>query len=145
MDTKYILKRTSLFFVIYLSTPALAYGESGDIGGYLAVFIHIMIWLGVALYFIIKIMKSEKHNINKLFTSVFNNLHSIILLAGGIIISLRLIFPPQYAVDAFGRRIPYDNSSLFAPTSDYETAILHSLGVAVVTGVIYFILRKTKK
>ena len=76
-----------------------------------------------------------------LFSRVVNSLSSIVLIIGGILISIRLFLPPKYYLIK-GFRLPYDGSRKLEPIADFHTALLHALGIAVITGVIFFVLRK---
>ena len=80
----------------------------------------------------------------KLLSLIFNNIDSLIISIGGLLIVVRVFYPPKYYMIR-GIRFPYDGTRGFAPISDFETAILHSIGIAVITGVLFFLTRKIKK
>jgi hypothetical protein len=71
----------------------------------------------------------------------------LVLLSGSIWIAWILFNPPLYVIWRGGRRIAYNIEehpilkNLY-PVSDYTTAILHSMGVAVIAGVIFYLLKK---
>lgn len=66
----------------------------------------------------------------------------LVLLTGCILVSLRLFFPPKYLIFNGVRVNVPQNAGVMYPHTDFQTAILHSLGIAVLTGIIYFILIK---
>ncbi|MCK5504420.1 MAG: hypothetical protein KAJ10_04625 [Thermodesulfovibrionia bacterium] len=90
---------------------------------------------------------------------IINNslLPNIILSLGAILIALRLFFPPRYCT-VEGMRILYDryifqrlteNSyrdmcELMGLHNDFYTTLLQSLGIAVITGVIFYLLKGRK-
>ncbi len=74
-------------------------------------------------------------------------LPEIILIIGTSLIAIRLFFPPMYIVFGGNRlKVP---TKLFGwkvkdiyPVSDFNTAILHSLGIALITGVLFYLFKK---
>ena len=80
----------------------------------------------------------REHNV------LLRNLDAITLFIGGILIALRLFFPPKYYYYR-GLKLPFDGTKNLVATVDYQTVLLQSLGIAVITGVLFFILRRGNK
>jgi hypothetical protein len=74
----------------------------------------------------------------------------LVLLSGSIWIAWILLNPPLYVMRE-GEKIRYDSTHTMYnldytaplyPTPDYITAIMHSMGIAIITCMIYYLLRK---
>ena len=85
------------------------------------------------------------------FRRLFRLFPYLVLLSGSIWIAWILFNPPLY-VTSKGAKFPYAshkyveidndyNESLY-PTPDYITAILHSMGIDIITGMVFYLLRK---
>lgn len=81
---------------------------------------------------------------NKFLSGLSRNLDVIALSIGGTLVALRLLFPPKYYLIR-GVKLPYDGSMNYAPTVDYNATILQVLGIAVITSLIFYALRKFNK
>jgi hypothetical protein len=86
----------------------------------------------------------------------------IVLSVGAVLIALRLFFPPRYYGTENGGRIPCDRyflSQIRMPDIiyilkegcefnilelDFHTALLDSLGIAIITGISFYLLRGRK-
>lgn len=112
--------------------------------------IFAVVFYGLGKVVVNKILKKDNKSITpkqkSLFTQVINYMDFIILLVGGILISLRLFFPPQYYLIQ-GLRVSDRVQGVqgLYPISDYQTALLHSLGIAVISGVLFFIIRNIRE
>lgn len=69
----------------------------------------------------------------------------LVLLSGSMWIAWILFNPPLYVMRG-NKKLLYDSdlSSMVGlyPTPDYITTILHSIGIAVITGMIFYLLKK---
>ncbi len=75
------------------------------------------------------------------FLTVSRLVPEFILFVGSVLIVLRLVFPPKYVL-VRGTRLPYTGFAELYPSVDYQLALMHCLAVALVTGVVYYILRR---
>lgn len=110
------------------------------------------------------IKKSFKEDFGfKRLKCLINNilLPKIVLSVGMALIALRLFFPPRYCIND-GGRIPYDRyflSEIRAPDFiheqkgfceflglhlDFHTSLLDSLGIAIITGISFYLLKDRK-
>jgi hypothetical protein len=135
----------------------------------------ISILVVVLILFVIidqyRIRRNTGHQSNKIMKStiklirhwIVNNLDLLVIIVGGIILSVRVFFPPKYYLIA-GTRVPYDGATAIdgkttllqdqgnllaeigaSPSIDYKTTLLQAFGIAVVTGVIFYSVRKLNK
>jgi len=58
---------------------------------------------------------------------IVDNLDLLVIIIGGIILSVRVFFPAKYYL------------------IDYKTTLLQALGIAVITGVIFYAVKKLNK
>jgi hypothetical protein len=91
------------------------------------------------------VIQQDNDNRLKMFLgAIKKSLPEFVLVIGCILIVLRLLFPPKYVIMQ-GVRFPYsDKFERFYPVSDFYTALLQSLGIAIITGVIFYLLKKRK-
>ena len=141
-----------LFLIIYQSVIA-----SNDAGIYLAMdkyTIILIILIFVFLLMIILARKGQEKSINPLrpIFHFFKNiwfliiiyLSELIIVIGGLLIAWRLFFPPKYVFIQGSKIIPQRHSPVLYLEPDLSTAFLQSLGIAILTGLIWFILKKLK-
>jgi len=79
---------------------------------------------------------------------IVDNLDFLVITIGGIILSLRLFFPPYYYLDN-GCKVPHEVAEQLVdagipPMTDYITALLQALGIAVVTAIIVYAIKRIK-
>lgn len=84
---------------------------------------------------------SKRSYRNTFWHWIAEHLDLIIIIIGGILLSARLFFPPKYYLNG-NIMFPYDGSLPIPPTIDHKTALLQALGIAVITGVVFYTIRK---
>lgn len=68
----------------------------------------------------------------------------IVIIIGGILLSVRVFFPPKYYLIK-GQKMPYEEpwgQGVLVPSVDFEAALLQALGIAVISGVIFYVVRR---
>ena len=80
------------------------------------------------------------------FSHPFQLSPHLVLLSGSFLIAWILFNPPLYVIRG-GERLLYKEDAgnwmeRYYPTPDYITAILHSMGIAVIVGTICYLLKK---
>ena len=78
---------------------------------------------------------------------IVNHLDLLVIIIGGIMVSVRVFFPLQYVLIGDYRR-PYDWRFLGSdvlPIVDFSRTLLQALGIAVVTGVIFYAVKNLHK
>jgi uncharacterized RDD family membrane protein YckC len=72
-------------------------------------------------------------------------LSKIVLIVGGLLVALRIFYPPLYIKFPNGMQMPYTkyfSDRGFYPIADYQTALLHALGIVIITGIVYYLVRQ---
>lgn len=95
--------------------------------------------------FMDRFLKRAWIKLTPFFSRLFRLSPYLVLLLGSIWIAWILFNPPLY-VTSGGTKYPYDPDIDYTiklyPTPDYITVILHSVGIAVITAMIFYLLKK---
>jgi len=108
-----------------------------------------------------KVVNNKKGTFKAIIEKYNPLLPKIVLSVGAVLIALRLFIPPRYCLEG-EMRIPYDRyflSQIWTPDRiyklknlckivglylDFHTALLDSLGIAIITGISFYLLRYRK-
>jgi hypothetical protein len=83
----------------------------------------------------------------EILIKVKKSLPEIILVVGTLLIVTRLFLPPKYVIYNENRiKVPYGGKyDLLYPIIDFNTVILHSLAIALITGVLFYLFKRGNK